>query len=173
MVKIRSNAIDMTGQKYYKLIALYPVAHSKNGLIWRFQCECGNEINVLGVAVRRGNTKSCGCINSRYELEIEELLKSNSIIYQTQYIFSDLKNIKPLRFDFAIFKNNKLVGLIEYNGRQHYEAVSKFGGEIRLQEYQQSDQKKYDYCIIHSIPLLILNKDNYSNDLILKWINEL
>ena len=173
MVKIRSNAIDMTGQKYYKLTALYPAAHSKDGLIWRFQCECGNEIEVLGVAVRRGNTKSCGCLNSRYELEIEELLKQYSINYKTQYTFSDLKNVKSLRFDFAIFKEDKLIGLIEYNGRQHYESVSKFGGEIRLQEYQQSDQKKYDYCISHSIPLLVLNKNNYSNDLILNWINAL
>ena len=173
MVKLRSNSIDMTGQKYYTLTALYPIAHSKNGLIWRFQCDCGKQVDVLGVAVRRGNTKSCGCLNSRYELEIEQFLKDNSIDYKTQYYFSDLKNIKPLRFDFAIFKNDKLVGLIEYNGRQHYEPVSRFGGMERLIEYQTSDLKKQEYCQINSIPLLILNKDNYSNDLIISWFNKL
>lgn len=173
MIKIRKNAIDMTGQQYYKLTAMYPVQHSRNGLIWHFKCECGNELNVLGVAVRRGNTKSCGCINSRYELEIEQVLKNNHIKYQTQYTFNDLKIERCLRFDFAIFKNDQLLGLIEYNGRQHYESVSKFGGEKRLQEYQLSDQKKLAYCLDHSIPLLILNKDNYSAKTVLQWISEI
>ena len=85
MVKIRSNAIDMTGQKYYKLTAEYPVKHSKNGLIWHFKCDRGNELDVLGTAVRRGNTKSCGCLNSKYELEIAELLRNNEIISNSIY----------------------------------------------------------------------------------------
>lgn len=173
MVDIRKNAIDMTDQTYYKLTAKYPVRHSKNGLIWHFECECGNELDVLGTAVRRGNTKSCGCLNSRYELEIAQLLKSNQIDFQTQYTFEDLKIKKKLRFDFAIFKNAQLLGLIEYNGRQHYEAVSKFGGNNRLQEYKLSDQRKQEYCNINNIPLLILNKDNYSNEIIMNWINNL
>ena len=111
--------------------------------------------------------------NSKYELEIAELLRNNEIIFQTQYTFDDLKIQNKLRFDFAIFKSNKLVGLIEYNGRQHYESVSRFGGEKRLLEYQFSDQKKCEYCNNHSIPLLILNKDNYSKELILDWIKRL
>lgn len=173
MVKIRKNAIDMTGQQYYKLTAMYPVQHSRNGLIWHFKCKCGNEVDVLGVAVRRGNTKSCGCINSHYEMEIEQLLKDNNIEYKTQYTFNDLKIERCLRFDFAILKDNQLLGLIEYNGRQHYEPVSKFGGEKRLKEYQLSDNKKLDYCLKHSIPLLVLNKNNYSAETILHWINEI
>ena len=30
--------------------------------IWRFRCDCGYVIEVLASSVRRGNTKSCGCI---------------------------------------------------------------------------------------------------------------
>lgn len=170
MVKIRSNAIDMTGQKYYKLTGMYPVRHSKNGLIWRFKCDCGNEVEVLGVSVRRGNTKSCGCLLSQYELEISSLLRENNIEYQTQYGFDDLRFEHRLRFDFAILKKDQLLGLIEYNGRQHYEPVSKFGGEERLREYQLSDKMKEEYCIAHSIPLLSLNKDNYSKEVVLQWV---
>ena len=51
--------------------------------------------------------------------------------------------------------------------------MSKFGGEKRLQEYLLSDQKKLDYCLNHSIPLLLLNKDNYSVETILQWINKI
>lgn len=174
MVKIRSNAKDITNQKFYKLTAKYPVAHSPQGLIWHFECDCGNEIDVLGVAVRRGNTKSCGCLLSHYELEISNLLKENKYLYKSQYSFEDLKNIKPLRFDFAIFDNdNQIIGLIEYNGRQHYVEVSKFGGIERLKEYQHSDKLKQDYCIKNNIPLLVLNKDNYSKEYILNWLKSL
>ena len=173
MVKIRSNAIDMTGQRYYKLTGMYPVRHSRSGLVWRFKCDCGNEIEVLGVSVRRGNTKSYGCLLSQCELEIGTLLKDSNIEYQTQYSFDDLQLERRLRFDFAILKHGSLLGLIEYNGRQHYEPVSKFGGEERLREYQLSDKMKQEYCLANSIPLLSLNKDNYSKKLVLQWVAKL
>lgn len=35
--------------------------------------------------------------------------------------------------DAAIFKDNKLICLIEYDGQQHFEAVDLFGGEGALQ----------------------------------------
>lgn len=28
---------------------------------WRLKCHCGNEFIAIGTAVKRGNTKSCGC----------------------------------------------------------------------------------------------------------------
>jgi hypothetical protein len=33
-----------------------------------------------------------------------------------EYSFSDLKNKKVLRFDFAIIENNQIVRLIEFDG---------------------------------------------------------
>ncbi|MBQ9657484.1 MAG: hypothetical protein IJV31_01790 [Clostridia bacterium] len=45
------------------------------------------------------------------------MLIDNKIEFATQYTFSDLKDIRALRFDFAIFKNGKLSHLIEYNGK--------------------------------------------------------
>jgi hypothetical protein len=34
-----------------------------------------------------------------------------------------------LKFDFAVFEENKLSYLIEYNGIQHYEIIDYFGGK--------------------------------------------
>ena len=51
------------------------------------------------------------------------ILNDNDINYIQEYTFEDLKNPKTnkkYRFDFAIFKNNKLAYLIEFDGRQHY-----------------------------------------------------
>ncbi|WP_291631441.1 hypothetical protein [Clostridium sp.] len=69
------------------------------------------------------HTTSCGCINSKGELKISSILNDNNIKYKTQYTFNDLRseNGSLLRFDFAILNDdNKLLYLIEYQGKQHY-----------------------------------------------------
>jgi hypothetical protein len=36
----------------------------KGGLaLWRVRCECGNERNIQGVALRGGRSRSCGCLS--------------------------------------------------------------------------------------------------------------
>lgn len=49
---------------------------------------------------------------------ITEYLQSQKISYAKQYTFTNLlgKNDCPLRFDFAIFSNEILIGLIEFQG---------------------------------------------------------
>ena len=51
--------------------------------------------------------------------------------FQEEYIFPDLLSSsgRPLRFDFAVLDDNGEVDfLIEYQGIQHYQPKSKFGG---------------------------------------------
>lgn len=54
---------DLTGQKFNKLTVLYRVfPNTKNGSArWHCRCDCGNECDVIGVHLRNGHTKSCGC----------------------------------------------------------------------------------------------------------------
>lgn len=59
------------------------------------------------------------------------------------------------RFDFAIFTDDgELDFLIEYQGKQHYEAVSKFGGKRGLYQQQFNDNLKRAYCAKHGINLI-------------------
>ena len=70
---------------------------------------------------------------SRGEIKIEEILQQAGIPFQEEYSFPDLLSSTghPLRFDFAIFDDEgNLEFLIEYQGIQHYQAKSKFGGYI-------------------------------------------
>lgn len=63
---VRTNhLIDMRGKKYNRLTAVEYVGSSpNNGALWRFECDCGNKNFITsGSAVRRGTTKSCGCLN--------------------------------------------------------------------------------------------------------------
>lgn len=54
--------IDITNQKFGKLTVLYRNGSTKSGNAkWHCKCECGNECDVVGSALRNGHTKSCGC----------------------------------------------------------------------------------------------------------------
>lgn len=55
---------DISNQKFGRLTVLYRVfPNSKQGSArWHCVCECGNEIDVDGVKIRTGHTKSCGCL---------------------------------------------------------------------------------------------------------------
>lgn len=128
------------------------------GAFWICQCECGNIVSIRGHHLRNGVANSCGCITSKGEMKIGNILSQYNISYEKEYSFSDLVSNKgsKLRFDFCLFdKNHQIVGLIEFQGLQHYKP--SFGKS--LEEFNQNilrDQQKVEYCKNHNIPLLII-----------------
>ena len=55
--------IDMTGQRFGRLVVICPAGSDANRLLlWRCQCDCGNTITTRGQDLRRGASKSCGCL---------------------------------------------------------------------------------------------------------------
>ena len=96
---------------------------------------------------------------SRGEITIEEILKEAGLNFKEEYQFPDLISStgRPLRFDFAVFDDNdNLDFLIEYQGIQHYEPKSKFGGYSGLRKQQFNDMKKREYCHKHNIILVAI-----------------
>lgn len=96
---------------------------------------------------------------SRGEIKIEEILEQAGLYFKEEYIFPDLVSSsgRPLRFDFAVFDDaGDLDFLIEFQGIQHYEAKSKFGGYTGLRKQQYNDMKKREYCAKHGITLVAI-----------------
>ena len=96
---------------------------------------------------------------SRGEIKIEDILNAAGVDFKEEYSFRDLisRSGRPLRFDFAVFDdNNELQFLIEYQGIQHYEAKSKFGGKSGLRKQQYNDMRKREYCARHNIILIAI-----------------
>ena len=61
----KENYMDLTGQKFGKLTVKEksPRMINDNGCArWICKCECGNEVVVIGRLLRKGLTKSCGCL---------------------------------------------------------------------------------------------------------------
>lgn len=121
------------------------------------QCACGAQIEVRNNNLKSGMTRSCGCIGSHGEAYIAELLTKNNISFSKQYIFNELKGVRggALRFDFAIFKDNQLIQLIEFDGRQHTEGPDgQWKNSYSLEIIQENDRRKDLFCQKNNIKLI-------------------
>lgn len=96
---------------------------------------------------------------SRGEIKIEEVLKFAGVSFGEEYSFPDLVSSsgRPLRFDFVVYDDEGEIDfLIEYQGEQHYEAKSKFGGAVGLYRQQYNDMQKREYCKKHGYTLVLI-----------------
>ena len=159
---------DLTGQQFGRLTVLkladdYSKGH---GAYWVCQCQCGNIVTVSSSALVTSHTKSCGCLLSYGEELVASLLQQLNYTFRQQYMFSDLIDKAPLRFDFAVFDSDKtLKCLIEIQGRQHYMADTDSYGwntEEHLQNVQKHDQMKVAYCKNNNIALVIIDYSQLS-----------
>lgn len=159
---------------------------TKNGTISPNQISCGNDKRVwwqcsrikchewiASVCSRTGkkNTDCPICRSSKGEKIIEEWLVNNNVFYQRQFKFDNCINKRKLPFDFAIFCPE--IKLIEFQGEQHFQSVSYWGGKEKFEKIQKLDHIKFDFCNSHQIPLLIVpywEKYNLPN-ILQNWIS--
>ena len=126
-------------------------------------------------------TRCPKCNESKGEKTISNYLDLNNINYKTQYKIEECKNINALPFDFAIFdKNENLLGLIEYDGEQHFK-LGSFGSkdeneiEKKFQQTQFRDQIKTNYCKDKNIALLRIKYTEFNNinDILEEFIHKI
>ena len=56
---------DITGQRFGKLVAVRLTGERRNrSVVWECKCDCGKTTFVNANNLRKGNTKSCGCLKS-------------------------------------------------------------------------------------------------------------
>lgn len=55
--------IPMLGRKFGRWTVIAKSKRAKLAQTWSCICECGNRRSVRGVELRRGTSKSCGCLN--------------------------------------------------------------------------------------------------------------
>lgn len=59
-----SRKIDITGERYGRLVAIKCIGARNGSTIWLFKCDCGNEKEARLHDVRSSKTRSCGCLSS-------------------------------------------------------------------------------------------------------------
>ena len=101
---------DITGQRFGRLVALYPVKKkSKNGLYtyyyWHCMCDCGNEKDISTRGIMSGATQSCGCLNreriseTHKKLNTYKLLENYGIGYtsKNEEFYFDLEDYDKIK----------------------------------------------------------------------------
>ena len=59
--------IDISGQRFGNLTAIsFVKKEGRKDFYWVCKCDCGKESVVIGTALRKGLTKSCGCKKGRH-----------------------------------------------------------------------------------------------------------
>jgi hypothetical protein len=99
---------------------------------------------------QRGN--GCpNCNTSKGEDKVKQILRNLDISFKQQHTFEMLIDKRKLKCDFFVPQFNLV---IEFNGRQHYEPVNRFGGNKGLLETQRRDKIKREYLKENNIKLL-------------------
>lgn len=106
---------------------------------------------------RKGRIGCSNCLLSKNETKISEILDELQITYIAQYRFKDCKDKRSLPFDFVVFKDNKPLLIIEYDGEHHYHPWRFKDKEFaikKLKDTQRRDKIKNEYCEMKGIDLL-------------------
>lgn len=146
---------DLKNMRFGNLVAISQTKEKKHGsIIWECICDCGNRHEVSAEMLLGGKCKSCGCIRSRGNQKVKEILQSININFKPEY-FVYINNIR-YAFDFAILNNeNQVVCFIEYDGILHFEQDSYHGwnDENNWKQTQNNDKIKTKYAEDNNIPL--------------------
>lgn len=170
----QNNFVNEIGNRYGKLIVTEQYKSDSEGHAkWLCKCDCGNTRICTGISLRRGTCLSCGCLASSGEMNIEKELNKNNVTYEKQYTFDNLRSKKGalLRFDFAIFNENKeLKCLIEFQGEQHTDRNNWWYSE----EGVERDKLKKEYCEDNNIPLLYCDRNTnleaFIRGVVFQWL---
>lgn len=128
------------------------ISAGSNKKIWWICNKC-NESYESSVCNRVAGNGCPKCRTSKGERIIERYLKERDIEYKKQYSFHDCKNVRRLKFDFAIWINKKLT-LIEFNGAQHYGKIHPIWGGQATNQSINNDKIKRQYCKDNNLNLL-------------------
>ena len=113
------------------------------------------------------NSRGCSiCVESVGEINVRKFLTKNSIEFVSQKKFKDCINIdtnRKLSFDFYLPKHNIC---IEYQGKQHFVPVKKWGGKNNLEKIKKRDEIKRIYCKKNNIILLEIKYSENIDDIL-------
>jgi hypothetical protein len=55
-------SLDIAGRRFERLTCIRPLERRGRQTVWFCRCDCGNEFTALRSNIRRGITRSCGCL---------------------------------------------------------------------------------------------------------------
>lgn len=129
---------------------------------------CKKHNHIFSVTPNSHLSKNQGCPKctmSKYELMLFNIFNKHNIKFEYQKKFDKCRGVKnKLPFDFYLQDFNTC---IEFDGRQHFESIEKFGGLKNLEKTIYNDKLKDKYCESENIKLIRIHYSNNTKDKIL------
>jgi len=90
------HSVDITNEKFGRLVAIKVVGSSNQGRLWMCGCSCGKAVTVPAGQLRAGGKQSCGCLAyETHKRQGKNLSETRAINLAGQQIGS-LRVIKPV-----------------------------------------------------------------------------
>ena len=103
---------------------------------------------------------------------VNQFLDLNCIQYEEEKRLSDFiiqnNEVDQMRFDFYL---NDFNIVIEYDGIQHFEPISHFGGEDAFYKQKRIDQIKDEFCKENGLKLIRIEYDTPEDEMSYQIIN--
>lgn len=140
-------------------ISLVDIDYNGHNSILKLKCNAGHHwsthyYNITGSGTGCPNCATLG--KSKGTTHVIKILSENNIVYELEKKFEKCIDIRQLPFDIFLPSYNII---IEFDGKQHYEPVSFFGGEKALDGVQRRDKIKEKYCRDNNIKLYRIRYD--------------
>lgn len=134
----------------------------KKGKVTFNHKKCGRNFQMLSSNFVSGEQRCpfCKMNVSKAENKIRKLLEQMKVDFIEQYRFHDCTDKSTLPFDFAIIDKGNVIGLIEYDGIQHFRGWGN--NKDDLLSIKKRDEIKNNYCHTNRIPLFRINYKSYS-----------
>jgi hypothetical protein len=58
------NRLNLVGQRFGRLKVITDAGNKKQQSLWECLCDCGNTVKVTASCLRKGHTRSCGCLKT-------------------------------------------------------------------------------------------------------------
>jgi hypothetical protein len=150
---------------------------------WQFGIK-NNRQDICGIYLLEAELKDLLSVANNKIREIRGLKPISSKWKSEQMLFDRIKLAFP---EFAVIGQGspdwlgeqrfdiwlpKCAVAIEYNGKQHYEAIGYFGGEVGLQKTMERDELKKQKCIENRTTLIIVD-EGYDFEELVSQIEEI
>lgn len=157
------NLINLSGKKFGKLLVIERKESSKTGQArWLCQCDCGNKRIIFGNSLRKGRTKSCGCLrktkigigtasfNSLFRRYKKHAKKRNLTFNLSKKLFKQLINSDCFycgRKPFQIIKSKYNSGNYIYNGIDRLDSSKGYFAKNCVTCCKQCNRAKTDMSV--------------------------
>ena len=146
------NVKNLCGQRFGRLVVIKDSGKRSRDrhILWLCQCDCGNLKEISGNSLKRGLTKSCGCLLSE---------SSKKRMYKMSYKHGDAK---PLTRLYGVWQ-----GMIQRCENQKHEYYKYYGGRgIKICDLWRNDYlifKKWALANGYKLGLTIDRINNNGN----------